>query len=242
MIILTVLKAEKAKSSPAPKKLKIESDGDNDEDDDEEEVIKSNGKRKISRIIDSDSDYECDENESDNSQKMDVDDDKKSKKTTDGKPAAKKKIKLDTDNAKVSFTDKLKASIGESSGLSNVKDEDNTDIVDVPVVWRHQKLEFLRPNEIRDAEKRRPNDPNYDPTTLHVPKTYLDSLTPVRITFIHLVFVSNENKFINRIYLQGMRQWWVLKSQHFDTILFFKVGKFYELYHMVIRVFVTFTL
>lgn len=32
-----------------------------------------------------------------------------------------------------------------------------------------------------------------------------------------------------------MRQWWVLKSQHFDTILFFKVGKFYELYHMVIR-------
>ena len=29
-----------------------------------------------------------------------------------------------------------------------------------------------------------------------------------------------------------MRQWWVLKSSHFDTVLFFKVGKFYELYHM----------
>lgn len=29
-----------------------------------------------------------------------------------------------------------------------------------------------------------------------------------------------------------MRQWWVLKSQNFDSVLFFKVGKFYELYHM----------
>ena len=30
----------------------------------------------------------------------------------------------------------------------------------------------------------------------------------------------------------GHRQWWTLKSQYFDTVLFFKVGKFYELYHM----------
>jgi DNA mismatch repair protein MSH6 len=29
-----------------------------------------------------------------------------------------------------------------------------------------------------------------------------------------------------------MRQWWEIKSENFDTILFFKVGKFYELYHM----------
>lgn len=29
-----------------------------------------------------------------------------------------------------------------------------------------------------------------------------------------------------------MRQWWELKSDNFDTVLFFKVGKFYELYHM----------
>ena len=29
-----------------------------------------------------------------------------------------------------------------------------------------------------------------------------------------------------------MRQWWVLKSDNFDCVLFFKVGKFYELYHM----------
>nr|CAD7567692.1 unnamed protein product [Timema californicum] len=29
-----------------------------------------------------------------------------------------------------------------------------------------------------------------------------------------------------------MRQWWDMKCQHFDCVLFFKVGKFYELYHM----------
>lgn len=53
-------------------------------------------------------------------------------------------------------------------------------------------------------------------------------------------FLLHKLHFIQRIafsrgkiqYLQGMRQWWVLKSQHFNTILFFKVGKFYELYHM----------
>lgn len=29
-----------------------------------------------------------------------------------------------------------------------------------------------------------------------------------------------------------MRQWWELKSRHYDTVLFFKMGKFYELFHM----------
>lgn len=29
-----------------------------------------------------------------------------------------------------------------------------------------------------------------------------------------------------------MRQWWEMKTKHYDCILFFKVGKFYELYHM----------
>ncbi len=33
-------------------------------------------------------------------------------------------------------------------------------------------------------------------------------------------------------WFQAVRQWWDLKSQNFDIVLFFKVGKFYELYHM----------
>ena len=30
----------------------------------------------------------------------------------------------------------------------------------------------------------------------------------------------------------GQRQWWLFKSDHYDKILFFKMGKFYELFHM----------
>ena len=30
----------------------------------------------------------------------------------------------------------------------------------------------------------------------------------------------------------AQRQWWELKSEHYDTVLFFKMGKFYELFHM----------
>lgn len=32
--------------------------------------------------------------------------------------------------------------------------------------------------------------------------------------------------------LQAMRQWWEMKAKYFDCVLFFKVGKFYEFYHM----------
>ena len=30
----------------------------------------------------------------------------------------------------------------------------------------------------------------------------------------------------------GVRQWWDLKAQYFDTVLLFKTGKFYEMFHM----------
>jgi DNA mismatch repair protein MSH6 len=29
-----------------------------------------------------------------------------------------------------------------------------------------------------------------------------------------------------------MQQWWEMKRDFFDTLLFFKVGKFYEIFHM----------
>lgn len=74
--------------------------------------------------------------------------------------------------------------------------------------WLHNKLDFLKPEKIRDANKNRPGEPNYDERTLYVPEDFLNKQTP------------------------AMRQWWILKSKHFDSVLFFKVGKFYELYHM----------
>ncbi|KAM9564729.1 DNA mismatch repair protein Msh6 isoform 1-T1 [Guaruba guarouba] len=74
--------------------------------------------------------------------------------------------------------------------------------------WEHEKLDWLQEGKKRDARRRRQNDPDYDPCTLYVPEDYLNKCTP------------------------GMRRWWQLKSQNFDAVIFYKVGKFYELYHM----------
>ncbi|KAL6487650.1 hypothetical protein MHYP_G00042760, partial [Metynnis hypsauchen] len=75
-------------------------------------------------------------------------------------------------------------------------------------VWDHEKLDWLQDGKRKDARRRRQSDEDYDPTTLCVPEDFLNRVTP------------------------GMRRWWQLKSEMFDAVLFYKVGKFYELYHM----------
>ncbi|XP_026882910.2 DNA mismatch repair protein Msh6 [Electrophorus electricus] len=77
-----------------------------------------------------------------------------------------------------------------------------------PNVWDHEKLDWLQDGKRKDAQRRRQSDEDYNPTTLYVPEDFLNRVTP------------------------GMRRWWQLKSDMFDTVLFYKVGKFYELYHM----------
>lgn len=57
-------------------------------------------------------------------------------------------------------------------------------------------------------KERCPEHPEFEARTLHVPLSFLEKQTP------------------------GLRQWWDLKREYFDTVLFFKVGKFYEMYHM----------
>lgn len=74
--------------------------------------------------------------------------------------------------------------------------------------YPYLKLEFLQPDKIKDIKKRSKNDPEYDPKTLYVPDSFLKQQTP------------------------AMRQWWELKSKHYDAVLFFKMGKFYELFNM----------
>ena len=76
------------------------------------------------------------------------------------------------------------------------------------IVYTHQKLTWLRPENIKDKEGRKKDHPEHDPRTLYVPPDFLNKQTP------------------------GLKQWWKLKSQYFDVILFFKMGKFYELFNM----------
>ena len=67
---------------------------------------------------------------------------------------------------------------------------------------------FLWPDKIKDREGRKRDDPNYDASTLYIPPSFLAKQS------------------------EAQRQWWELKSKHFDTVLAFKVGKFYELFRM----------
>ncbi|KAI5950965.1 MSH6 [Candida jiufengensis] len=77
-----------------------------------------------------------------------------------------------------------------------------------------QKKNFEKQNEeryqwlinIKDAEKRDIDHPDYDPRTLYIPQ-------------------SAWSKFTN-----FEKQYWEIKSKYWNTVVFFQKGKFYELY------------
>lgn len=65
-------------------------------------------------------------------------------------------------------------------------------------------FDFLR--DIRDAERHPRGHPDYDPRTLYIPSSAWSKMTPFE------------------------KQFWDIKRNHYDTVLFFQKGKFYELY------------
>lgn len=71
---------------------------------------------------------------------------------------------------------------------------------------KKSEVRFAWLDEIRDAEKRLPIDPDYDKRTLFIPPSAWRVFTPFE------------------------KQFWEIKSKHWDTVVFFKKGKFYELY------------
>lgn len=79
---------------------------------------------------------------------------------------------------------------------------------DAKTNYKHNTHPFMQSQNIKDKDGRKKNDPDYNPRTLYVPESFLKDQTPAQ------------------------RQWWQLKSDHFDVVLFFKMGKFYELFHM----------
>ncbi|XP_021903258.1 DNA mismatch repair protein MSH7 isoform X2 [Carica papaya] len=70
------------------------------------------------------------------------------------------------------------------------------------------KFEWLEPGRVKDASGRRPDDPLYDKRTLYIPPDALKKMSA------------------------SQRQYWTVKCQYMDVVLFFKVGKFYELYEL----------
>lgn len=82
----------------------------------------------------------------------------------------------------------------------------------------HNHLSFLYPPKLRDAKGNPYNSSDYDPRTLKFGPT-------------------EEAEICKLLQLKGgltpaSKQWWEIKSKYFDTILFFKTGKFYEIYNM----------
>ncbi|KAF8635419.1 hypothetical protein AX15_000411 [Amanita polypyramis BW_CC] len=60
--------------------------------------------------------------------------------------------------------------------------------------------------DVQDKDGRRPGDPKYDPRSIYIPPKAWKEFTPFE------------------------RQFWEIKQNHYDTILFFQKGKFFELY------------
>eukprot|EP00934_Nitzschia_sp_Nitz4_P005614 Nitzschia sp. Nitz4//scaffold56_size114212//6007//10459//NITZ4_003930-RA/size114212-processed-gene-0.30-mRNA-1//1//CDS//3329554646//5604//frame0 len=74
----------------------------------------------------------------------------------------------------------------------------------------HNHLAFLQ--NPRDIHGNRPGDANYNPRTL-------------------MVVPADWNRHMGKM-TNAVQQWWGLKAQYFDTVLLFKTGKFYEMFHM----------
>ena len=94
------------------------------------------------------------------------------------------------------------------NSVNNMSPNSNIQVVDAFSNPYNGLPEFLKADKIRDKMGRRPDDPNYDPTSLLVPASFIKSkeCTPV------------------------MKQYWQFKIDHFDKVLFFKLGKFYEMF------------
>jgi len=78
--------------------------------------------------------------------------------------------------------------------------------------WHHH-FTFLSPGNRRDLKNRPMMHPEYDPRTLYVDYNEIERVTQSKLT-------------------PASRQWWEIKAQYADTLLLFKTGKFYEIFHM----------
>ena len=77
---------------------------------------------------------------------------------------------------------------------------------------------FMFPPKLKDQNGNLFDSPKYDPTTLLLPKTFPKSFPSTD---------GSQHKIS-----PGQQQWWQFKATHFDAVLLFKMGKFYEMYEM----------
>ncbi|UKK00131.2 hypothetical protein MACK_000201 [Theileria orientalis] len=74
---------------------------------------------------------------------------------------------------------------------------------------------WLEVKNIRDMDGRKPTEEDYKPNTLWIP--------PKNHRWAY--------EYRSGHYTECMQQWWKIKQNHFDSLVFFKMGKFYELFY-----------
>ncbi|XP_078505773.1 DNA mismatch repair protein Msh6 [Lissotriton helveticus] len=209
------LTARSGKNAGKPKRRRIAhlSDSDEGSDDEFKPTAKDNvSSDEVSSEADESSDSES-EPESDLNEESPIKVPLKRKRGTSNTSVPKTNLKSDSPETPKRTTN---VSIETKSKLSSFSAPENFEAQSNlgsgggsgSTLWDHERIVWLQDGNRKDAKRRRQDDPEYDPCTLYVPEDFLNKCTP------------------------GMRKWWQLKSQNFDCVLFYKVGKFYELYHM----------
>ncbi|CAH6719357.1 DNA mismatch repair protein Msh6p [[Candida] jaroonii] len=224
-------------SSPVPKEEKKETNSGRKvksisytEDDDEEDDIIPKKRRRIIESDDEDeddfkpdaaddddeddmSDFIVDDEDEKSASEVEVeeeDDDvviKPKSKKSKASPQPKSKAPVAKPSVKSDFASKFTA----NSSFTPTKAPSKPSVS--PLITK-KPSSFTKENEeryqwlvnIKDGEQRTIDDPEYDPRTLYVPQSAWAKFTPFE------------------------KQYWEIKSLMWDTVVFFKKGKFYELY------------
>eukprot|EP00079_Xenopus_tropicalis_P010511 XP_002935421.2 PREDICTED: DNA mismatch repair protein Msh6 [Xenopus tropicalis] len=203
------VRESKKNGKPKRRRITIESDSDNEGSDDEFKPEDSASSDEASSGVDEAKLSEPDsETEEDSPVKVPL----KRKRGNPDKPTGPKKRLQDelseTPKRASNVSAEAKLKLSSFSAPESFESQTNAGGTGSVSVWDHEKFDWLQDGRRKDLKRKKQNDADYDPSTLYVPDDFLNKCTP------------------------GMRKWWQLKSQNFDTVIFYKVGKFYELYHM----------
>lgn len=178
-------------------------------DEEADDFPQPKGKKKAPKDDDYDEDAGSDDDDEDFGDLDEESDERPNKKgaskkksQSTNKPGNKSNNKKVTSQGKID-EETAPEVVQEEKGLKGKFDAEgnpNLDMFKDPTPWWATK------EHMRDKNKRKPDDPLYDPTTLYIPPDEIHKLTPAK------------------------RQYWQIKAAQFDQIIFFKLGKFYELF------------
>ena len=88
---------------------------------------------------------------------------------------------------------------------------------------------WMRPENLLDKNKRRPSDPEYDQTSLWVPD---QAGIEAKAKAAKKAGKPDTSDVIRngKLFSPMFAQYWTVKQDNFDSVVMFKVGKFYEIF------------